>query len=208
MTITPNTPSIDELRTRVCDRSTKTGRRRSPKHDWTPPTLEDFAQDQNVLAFDQALVNTGWALLRTEPEGVRLLATGTIKTKSHPHLTGLRYTFDQLDQIHRQLQELRDQFLNRTYVTVGEYPNVGGGYRTDASMMAAREIHRLFPTTRWVSNTHARAVLAGPQGKESKRELHNTLVQHLIELPRRWNEHQRDAVALGMTYLYDLKAHA
>lgn len=208
MTTTPLTPSLEELRGRLCERTFSTTSKRRTR-EWTPPAPGDFAPGVSVLSFDQALTNTGWVVLRADETTVRLLATGTIRTKRRKELTGLPYTFDQLDQIAEELAVIARQHGEANRI-VAEYPNVGGGYRTDSSAMAAREIHRVFPDLKLISNTHARSVLGGPKCAKdnSKRELHNAIIEHLDETPARWNEHQRDAAALGLTHLYDMKAHA
>lgn len=156
-----------------------------------------------VLAFDAALSNTGWAMLRRDDLGaLTVLGVGTIRTatsfKSHEG------SYDKAGQLAAGLGPLLPGWAG---AVVCERPAVAG-HRTESAFLAAYTIHAAAAETgagpvRLVSRTHVLSLLLGP-GKHPKAAS--------TACARRWlpgvkfNEHTADAALLGITHLFDTAA--
>jgi hypothetical protein len=177
---------------------------------WVRPTIGDFRQDHNVLSFDQTLNATGWVHLGFEFGELKVYARGTIRTDVK--------TKGPLGNI-LKAQDLWDRLLSMDRTLVGglwpdeilmELPAVGG-FRTESSMMAAREVHRY--TVQWfttrvsfISIQRTRTMLAGPKARNVKKLGHQALGEWIPEsATRTWNEHQRDAAINALGRLVELQ---
>ena len=94
-----------------------------------------------------------------------------------------------------------------------EAPSVGGGYRTESSLVAGLTVYRLAPRKCVpVSATHVSAVLLGDPRIESKKRkgaIKEAVARYAPETAGRdWNEHERDALSVGLTRLYDMREAA
>lgn len=189
--------------------ATKVKKAEDPKV-WKLPTTEDFRQDYKILSFDQTLNATGWVHLGFEAGELKVYARGTIKTDVK--------TKGPLGNI-LKAQDLWDRLLGMDRTEVGglwpdeivmELPAVGG-FRTESSMMAAREVYRY--TVQWftmrvsfISIQRTRAMLGGPKARNVKKLGHQALETWIPEsATRTWNEHQRDAAINALGRLIELR---
>ena len=187
-------------------------RRRKPS--WVRPTLEDFYSDPGqLLCFDQTLSNTGVAILRYDPDNglsvdyTALLSADTGE-KSHEGTYAKARVMER--QIDREIARFRLYGANPRRI-VFERPPVSG-FRSESSLMAGYAVSRYGgDQASMVANNHMKAVLLGPKAKgapawtkaDVKRAVETYVLPPEPGMP--WNEHVRDAVALGLTYLYDEK---
>jgi Holliday junction resolvasome RuvABC endonuclease subunit len=103
-------------------------RRQSRQQTLTP------AYKGQVFAFDQAIANTGWAIMRAEGNGFVVEQTGHIKTEVGDR-QGFYDTFRRVDEMAGQVRKVFRQHLGNA-VLAYEMPAVGG-HRTDSSLQAA-----------------------------------------------------------------------
>lgn len=177
-----------------------------PAPQWTPPTIEDFAWGVTVQAFDQTLTNTGYVELMIVGGEVRVAGRLTIRPKPPKELDSFAYAFEQASLLGDEVDDL----LMCSSEVVFEMPAVSG-FRIDSSKMAGQVIYdrvresRLGYKAVMISKNHAASILTGDPYAD-KNEIRKAIARYLPESDtRRWNEHQRDALALGLAHLYDLK---
>lgn len=193
----------EHLRARLRD-----GRPAAPE-PWRPPGCDSFRQFRHVLAFDATLTNCGWAQLMVAYGKVVVIARGTIRPETGE--TGYLATWDKAGQLYRELAAVIGK---RTAVAgpkphiVVEAPSVGGGHRTESSLIAGGLVWMASEQqVTAVSATHVSAVLLGDariRSEQRKRAIKEAVVRLCPEAAgRTWDEHQRDAVATGLTYLHD-----
>ncbi len=185
--------------------------RERPKHggpEWHFPLPEEFAWDVRVLAFDATLSHTGWVLFELLGGRVIVRARGIINPVTE--LTGYRATWDKARHLKAGLDTVILQHGGESVHRVVEAPSVGGGSRTESSLIAGLLIWLDWPRAcHDISATHVSAVLLGDprvrsaERKKAIREAMGLLCPESAE--RGWNEHIRDALATGLTYLHDLK---
>jgi hypothetical protein len=195
---------VEEARRRLQAR--KTAPARPP---WRPLVAADLQPGVRVLAFDASLANVGWALAWAEPDKVHVSAHGTIRPKARDD--GYMGTW-------RRAAELRAALLGdglfyahaRSGSPVGvEAPVVGGGHRTESSLVAGLMVWQTFDEVQVVSATHVSAVLLGDskiKSAERKPAVKAAVCRLVPEAAGPdWNEHGRDAVSVAVTMLHDLK---
>lgn len=158
------------------------------------------------MALDQTLTNTGWVLLESGQGHVEVLRKGTIKCqtdfKSHESL------YDKSEQLMYHLAILTDVIAPLTthdFVVIFERPSVRG-FRIESSLMAGREVVRMCEAMGWqwemVSNLTMKKFLGIKIKGSKKSEVKDQLVKYVPDVSsREWNEHSRDALALGLTYI-------
>lgn len=187
--------------------------RKEPKRkpEWSPPQLIDLAAEISILALDQSLGATGWAELtvRRGDDGngspkpfVDINAHGTVKTSS-PHVGHL----GTLHQMRMLTTELKNRLLMTSFpwtVLVCEQPPVSG-HRKESSLLAAAAVELAASGTQvMVQAQHAKHVFTGDHNA-TKAMVRDAMATYAPEtLTRKWNEHTRDALLLGLTYLRDL----
>ncbi|MFF7198225.1 hypothetical protein ACFZAM_31515 [Streptomyces sp. NPDC008079] len=191
-----------------------TGAPQRKSASWTPPALTAF-RPGTVLAFDQTLANTGWALLQHLGEdGIRLLDAGMIR----PPVNGLTSHEDSYARA-KFIGDCALRVIDAYFLPAGprevvyERPSMEGR-RTESALLAGLEIYRASNATATaVSNRHAKAVIVGRAGTNADpvTKAHvKAAVEHYVSPSRfmgpgdfPWNEHVRDAVMLGLTRMYD-----
>ena len=182
--------------------------RRKPRGEepWRPPSWSDFYQSVRVLAFDATLSHCGWAGITAWDDRIEVWARGTVNTSTQRQ--SYLGTWDRAAELHRELG-LIDNSCGYGARIVVEAPSVGGGSRTESSLIAGLLVTMLRPEggCTAVSATHVSAVLLGDprvRSAERKKQVRSAVVRLIPEAAGRdWNEHQRDAVATGLTWLYD-----
>lgn len=179
---------------------------------WHPPALEDFVRGVAVVAFDASLLNTGWVVLRRWLGGIDVYGHGTIRPKTDA--TGYMATWERARILEEELPgTLAAAFLAREDIEMAlEAPSVGG-HRTESSLVAGLTVRRLNPGKCVpVSATHVSAVLLGDpkvKSEERKGAIKLAVARYVPESAGRdWNEHERDALSVGLTRLYDMREAA
>lgn len=197
---------LDEVRGQLRERPKPAG------EGWHFPLFADFAQDVLVLAFDASLSHTGWVLFEVVSGRVLIRDKGIINPVTD--LTGYRSTWAKA----RHLRAALDTVLIRygtsrnggPVARVVEAPSVGGGSRTESSLIAGMLVYLDKPSAcHDVSATHVSAVLLGDprvQSAARKKRIREAVIALCPDAAERgWNEHIRDALATGLTYLHDLR---
>ena len=175
-------------------------------------TLEAAAL-ATLIAFDQAIANTGWCLCLNQ-EGIvtEVLDAGTIKTVASDERTSWDDTLDRATQVMTGVLELL--WKHAPDLVLHEMPPVGSGpfMRGTYSSVTAAVAVRCAATTAalpiaQVSAQEAKNVLTGnPKAKKPEvRKAVNKLIEDgsLFLNPEakiRLNEHIVDAIALILTY--------
>lgn len=163
-------------------------------------------REMRVLALDQTLTNTGWVLLEVGYDGnVVVLRKGTIKCQSS--FKSHEGSYDKAEQLRYQLGLLAERIEPLTthdFVVVFERPAVRG-FRLESSLMAGREIVGIAEAQQWnwhmVSNLTMKKFLGIKLKGAKKSDVKDKLMAFDDVSSREWNEHMRDAYALGLTYI-------
>lgn len=188
-------------------------RKAAPAESWRPPVLADFLQDQRVLVFDATLSHCGWAFLEVLGR-VIVHGKGTISPVTSQ--VGYLGTWDKARilqaRLTEQLEWVSGEFGpgNPRTKTVVEAPSVGGGSRIESSLIAGMLVWMTDPgECAAVSATHVSAVLLGDsrvRSAERKKRIREAVIALVPETEGRgFNEHERDALATGLTFLYDAR---
>ena len=184
-------------------------RRSAAEPEWRFPSIGDFLHWRRVLAFDATLSHTGWACMEARPGGWLVISKGCI----NPATDKVSYlgTWDKAQQLNRELGDL-EAWARCAGAVVVEAPSVGGGSRTESSLIAGLVISMRWPDkTVAISATHVSAVLLGDarvRSAERKTRIAAAVARLYPEggtAGRGWNEHVRDGFATGAVYLYDQK---
>ena len=192
----PLSPS--ELRAKIAE-----GKKpKASKKKWEQPTVDDLAHG-HVLAFDQTLSNTGMAWVINDKQGLRAIDCANLKPPSGDY-KGHEGSIRKGLWLQSTFVRLRGECRNAQEI-VYEQPAVMG-YRIESSLMAAMALRLAWPTAVGIYNQHAKAVFLGT-GQHTKADVKECINSYIPNWQRTgpWNEHVRDAVLLGLTYLYDLK---
>lgn len=176
---------------------------------WRFPDALDFCPNRYVLVFDATLTNCGWVFFCVCMGAVIVAAKGTIRPKTTE--AGYLGTWDKADQLRREIDQLITKWRGNDprLLLVVEAPSVGGGSRTESSLIAGMLVWS--GRSSWchvVSATHVSAVLLGdPRMKSAprKKAVKDAVVRlYPAAAGRNWNEHERDALATGLVHLYDI----
>jgi Holliday junction resolvasome RuvABC endonuclease subunit len=199
----------DQVRERLARREEKAAR-----PQWEPPPISAFPQGAESICFDPSLSNTGWAWLCVLGDRVRVLAKGTVRSATGK--TGYEGTYEKAHCIAKGLASVFanmpvrvDDAPPRIRVS-WEAPSVGGGHRTESSLIAGLLVReaalRAYVVMSVVQANRVSSVLAG-NPKHDKKEIAAAVARYIPESTERdWNEHIRDAAAVGLTDLLDVSA--
>lgn len=179
---------------------------------WRPPGISDFLPDVQMLAFDASLANVGWVLMLVRGDRVLIMAHGTI----HPQQTddGYMGTWQRARDLRRGLREAGiDGYMRYPGVLKAvEAPVVGAGHRKESSLIAGMTVWAECDECAVISATHVSAVLLGdPKIKSDVRKpaIKAAVLRYVPEAQGRgWDEHQRDALSVGFTRLFDMRQEA
>lgn len=180
---------------------------------WTPPVAPgDFAFGL-IQAYDQSLNNTGVVLLNSNSLGIHLLAAAMIRPPEDvAALKSHEGSYARALHLYRQVVRARTGYAASAQATVCERPPVHGR-RAESILLAGNEIHRATMGSggvTMVDNRHAKSVICGAAGTRDNpvTKAHVKAAVERYVLPSGtatpWNEHIRDAILLGLTYLYDV----
>jgi Holliday junction resolvasome RuvABC endonuclease subunit len=187
---------------------------------WQPPRFEDFPQGAEVIAFDPSLASTGWAWLRVAQDQIMVLGKGTIRSVTSK--TGYEGTYERAHCIASALPGILmtipfsiDDQPSRVYIA-WEAPAVGGGHRTESSLIVGYLVWEAARQRPWGIVNHGGAVpvqanhvskVLTDNPKHDKKEIAAAVARYIPESASRdFNEHIRDAVAVGLTRLLDIAA--
>jgi Holliday junction resolvasome RuvABC endonuclease subunit len=197
MTIAPG-----ELRGRLRER------RKPAPPPWKPPPLLAFRGFLRLLAWDATLSHCGYVLLERTHHLVVIHDRGTIHPKTD--LTGYLSTWEKGRLLQAEIRGVQADHKGVTQVV--ESPSVAGS-RLESSLVAGLLVwlETVGPAgtgCAQVSATHVSSVLLGnPRIKsaERKKMIKEAVARYVPGSEARpWNEHERDALAVGLTHLYDL----
>lgn len=183
------------------------GRRKAPAPEpWRPPELGDFFQAQRVLAHDATLSHCGIVGFTVWADWIEVWCKRTIhpKTQRQSYLE----TWDKAAELDRELRLLHRDIGYGAWSVI-EAPSVGGGHRTESSLFAGFLVTQACPDNSWtaVSATRVSAVMLGDsriRSEDRKKAIAAAVARLLPETATRgWNEHERDALATGLTWTYD-----
>lgn len=195
-----------EIRERI--RAAYSAKPRVSKKPWTVPAKTDFKLGR-VLAFDQTVQNTGWAMVESTDTGPLIRKTGMCRP-SKDDLTSFEALYARAAEVEDQLDALVQQFAWAENLTVVHEMPAIEGYRTESSLIVSYIIRRAATRAHlpvvMVNNQHMKAVLLPPHDRYEKAAVGRALVglvdrTHLI-VGSPWNQHVHDAVALGLTHLH------
>lgn len=153
-----------------------------------------------VLAFDQSLANTGWAIVQYTGT-LSVVETGTISEQG----IGNRFV-DSLPHTVVLYQQFRTVLRNtRDCEVVHEAPGIGMR-NSDSSVMAATALRIAVEEegrqVSWMPNRVSYYKTVTGNGKATKGDMKNVLADLFGHIkPGPMNEHTRDAIGLGVAYL-------
>lgn len=173
---------------------------------WKPPAITDFASDTEVLGFDAALMHTGWIKIVRSGNAILVPQHATINLATSEK--GFLATWHLADQLDEQVSQVLHKYHNLSTWTAVEAPPVGGGHRTESSLIAGMVIwnQRLVMRARRraIAANHISSVLCG-NPRHDKREVAAAVKRYIPGCTgRTWSEHQRDAAAVALTLLWGL----
>lgn len=177
-----------------------------PRPEGPGPDETDWP-DLTVIAFDQALANTGWVQVQFKRGHLPIvIEVGMLGTEA-PDLKGHAANLTRSLDLYHQFGWVLDRRV--CDLVVHETPPVGSHMsRPESSLLAADGLwhtaDRLGLTVKMVANQRAKKILAG-NAKVDKRGLRLAVLQHLPDLERRRpaNEHTYDAAALALTAAWE-----
>lgn len=202
----------DDIRAKVVAQRT-----RPTKKEWTPPEREVFVRRaRKILAFDQTVNHTGWAVLETvtpdEGDDGRIVvrATGILEPPKDT-LAGNEATLVRADWMLDNIASMMSHFsapYHGIERVVYEMPIAAGGYnRPESILLGALAVRRAadrygLPVVA-MSNTSMKALLL-PREQRAEKKYVGRAVEGLLDHREKgpWNEHIKDSVALGLTYIY------
>lgn len=182
------------------------GARRGRKAVWTQPEFPDFANGV-VLAFDQAVAHTGYAVVRVHNDGIELLEKGQIQEPAIPGLKGWTDTLQRATNLALELEPIvmRWRSCVLPLEVVYEMPSVKG-MRVDSALLGGLAVTtvaaRYALPCHGVETQHAKVVLTGDRRSE-KRHMKDAVLRYIDKPGSPFNEHIVDAIGLALTYLYD-----
>lgn len=157
-----------------------------------------------VLAFDAALANTGWSVVRHRTgHAPEVLACGVVRTTSD--LRSHEKTFARAVQLKQRLRPITTEWLPRADHVVCERPAIAG-HRIESALMAAMMVYELCgDRVHLVSRQHALRLFCGP-GRQLPKSASNAAAKAWLppapDTP--FNEHIADSELIALTWLYDL----
>jgi Holliday junction resolvasome RuvABC endonuclease subunit len=155
------------------------------------------------MCFDETQSNTGWALLKVSAEGIHVPFCGLIDPRVPTGTTGFSWSFGLAPQLFHEASKVLKRIDPRIPVAM-EMPSVVG-MRTESALIAANvlccvlsELGREAPEV-----ISRQTVLTNLVGYVTQNKtVTNAAVDRIVDSHAKpWNEHVRDAVAIGLEYL-------
>jgi hypothetical protein len=178
------------------------------KKVWEPPALEDFAQGIRVRAYDQSLGNTASVTLMVTPDGVHVTGRHVIhpKTDQVGHLGSLQKGCDLFSMVYIEYCTDQAAAVKAPEVIVMEQTPVRG-YRLESSLLAGMAVMMVYPNVEIISRQSAYSLLVPPEDRQGKMGTRSVVERYVTQdftavIRKTWNEHERDALVLGLTALH------
>lgn len=174
---------------------------------WAAPQPADF-RPLEVLAFDPSLSATGWVMLRVsrlvpERRRITVVSKGTLRVRVAAN--GYLGTYEKASRMKAQVEETLWREIDWRYpaVIAWEAPAVRG-HRLESSLIAGYLVYQASHGAGLaVSANHASWQLTGDpsHGKDAIRQAVARYVP--AAAGRKWNEHERDALAIALSVSLD-----
>jgi hypothetical protein len=205
--------TAEETRIRLRAGAAAVRKRAAARPPWQPPAVTGFLPERRILAFDASLVNTGWVVIVVKDGRVFVEGHGTIHPGDNGQV-GYMATWQRARSLKAALWDaglvvryMRDP---ETLKAVEAPPAGGGLHRVESSLIAGMTCWLECGTDcAVVSATHVSAVLLGDHqisSRERKPAVKAAVLRYVPEAKGRgWDEHQRDALSVGLTRLFDLE---
>lgn len=181
---------------------------KAPALQWEPPGIREFLWKVVVLAFDQSLSNCGWIAFSIHNGKIVVYNKGTLRPRTGER--GFMGTWGKASQLRQDLAMIISWYPGADHI-VYENPAVHG-HRLESSLLAGQILYELsLDKGQNIDAQHACKVLCGrPLRSDDRKQAIRAAVARYVpdSATRHWNEHQRDALALGLTHLYDLRQAA
>ena len=183
------------------------GKRPAPP-PWQRPLVGTFRHRMPVQFFDATLSHCGWVIAERVDREIRVYDHGTIHIDTD--LTGYLATLEKARLLRGEIRDLLATYPRMARAV--EAPAVKGN-RLESSLIAGLIIwlEEVEPTgcgCAFISATHVSAVLCGNSrlpSRERKKAVKAACAHYYPEsATRKWDEHQRDALAGALTHLYDM----
>ena len=187
------------------------------KMTFQPPTEADLAgPDCRILCFDQTLTSTGFAVLQRRDNDISIIARDTLRSKTEKE--GFEGDFDQALQIEQQMEDkvaewgsiARILIVHETPAVANKRTMAKGGPRVGVSSrmagQALRSVAKRYGVPVMMLNSQAAKKFVCGNYKADKAEAHASLrnLTWLEGLDTLTNEHQRDAVLLGLLAMMEI----
>lgn len=180
------------------------------KKEWEPPTLDDFA-DGHVLAFDQTFSKTGWCFVIVLDGVIDVIAKGFLQEPPIPDKPAFEDILQRAEWMHDRILGVIQETQKHTYdFTVVHEAPVLHAMRVEASLlgglavrMACRRVLGRLPYI--IENRRMLGLLVPPDERYNmtgKSHITRALLPY-VDTRKGWNEHNRDGLALALTYLHD-----
>ena len=183
------------------------------KKVWQQPTMADF-EPGTVLSFDQSYSNTGWCFFKVSGHSVLVMDKGTLREAAPPGLTSHEAVIQRSVWMNNRISQVVQDWGSHPQIhIVGERPVVAGK-RIESSLLTCLGLwtavveHTAKARPAIVANDHMKAVLCPPDERSEKRYIRAALERLGLDVGPGWNEHNRDALGLGLVHLYDRKKAA
>lgn len=173
------------------------------KAAWLRPTVSDLAQNR-VLAFDQTVNHTGWVMFGVQDDSLTEWDHGTLAPADSDLYKGHADTLHRMLDMGRQIEATIHQWAYMGPTVILEMP-AAHGYRIESSLLAAYEIQRVCREVGldyvMVANQHMKKVITG--GATATKAEVKAHAMEIAHVSGRWNQHNADALGLGLTFLWD-----
>ena len=173
-----------------------------------PPHADMFRKDLEINAFDPSLRHTGWVHFCWYSK-FGLIVHGHKTINLTTQLKGYMGVWDLARQLDFQITDLMAWSIGAGEQIVVEAPPVGNDAlnRTDSPLAAGSVIYRNAIESHYpfeaVQLQHASKILTGSRAHDKKAIAEAVAIYIPESTGHTWSEHQRDAAAIALTFLYD-----
>jgi hypothetical protein len=180
--------------------------------EFIPPWAMHFCKNIMVSAFDPSLLHAGFVRLCWPAGNDAPLVLDHATINLATPLKGFMATWDLAEQLDRSITGLFERTIGESSWIAIEGPPVGGGdlRRRESALIAGSVIYRVAVSRRCsfspLQPRHISKVLTGTDKPlDRKKEIAEAVARYIPDsVNRSWSEHQRDAAAVALTFLYDL----
>jgi hypothetical protein len=176
------------------------------KPDWSRPAT---IPDGRVLMFDQTFSKTGWCFLTVQKGVLDVVDKGFLQEPPIPDTPKFEDILQRTEWMYDRMCQVMATCRLHTYdFTVGHEAPILHGNRVEASLMGGFACrlacrHVLGKKPRIIENRTMLGLLVPPDERYNqvgKSHIKRALMPYW-DVSHGWNEHNRDALALGLTHL-------